>query len=120
MKTKLFAMMALVTILVFSSCSKNGADPKFTFTNNLIEGQANQAGEYTITGKLVSEISLQKVTLTKEGQNNPFYVDDSEAKNKNDYSFSYLITGINSNTYVILDAYDQDGGKTTAKFLIRK
>ena len=120
MKTKLFAMLSLAMLLIFSSCSKNGAAPKFTFTNNQTEGQANQAGEYTITGSLVSEVNLQKVTLTKEGQNNPFYTDDSEAKNKNNYSFAYLVTGVNSNIYILLDAYDQDGGKTTAKFLIRK
>src|SRR6478736_3322407 len=110
MKTKLFAMLALVTILFFSSCSKNGADPKFTFTNNTTEGQASASGEYRITGTLVSDVNLQKVTLTKEGQNNPFFVDESEAKNKNNYSFSYLVTGINANTYIILDAFDQDGG----------
>ena len=120
MKTKLFALLCLSMLLIFASCSKNGADPKFTFANNVTEGQANGAGEYTITGTLVSEVNLQKVTLTKEGQNNPFFVDDSEAKNKNEYTFSYLVTGINSNTYIILDAYDQDGGKTSAKFLIKK
>lgn len=86
----------------------------------MTEGQANQNGEYTITGTLQSDVNLEKVTLTKEGQNNPFLVDDSEAKNKNTYSFSYLVTGINANTYIILDAWDQDGGKTTARFLIRK
>jgi hypothetical protein len=120
MKTKLFAMLALVTIFVFASCTKNGAEPKFTFTNNLTEGQANTGGEYTITGTLVSDVNLEKVTLTKEGQNNPFFVDDSEAKNKNNYIFAYLVTGVNTNTYVTLDAYDQDGGKTSAKFLIKK
>ena len=106
--------------IVFASCSKDNNDPKFAFTNNVTEGQANASGEYTITGTLTSEVNLDKVTLTKEGQNNPFFVDESEAKNKNTYSFVYLVTGINSNTYIILDAYDQDGGKTTAKFLIRK
>ncbi len=47
-------------------------------------------------------------------------VDDSEAKNKNNYGFSYLVTAVNSDTYVLMDAYDQNGGKTSAKFLIRK
>lgn len=120
MRTKLFAVLSLAMLLVFASCSKDDAAPKFTFPNNVTEGQANQAGEYTITGTLQSDVNLQKVTLTKEGQNNPFFVDDSEAKNKNTYSFSYLVSGINSDTYIILDAYDQDGGKTTAKFLIKK
>jgi hypothetical protein len=120
MKTKILAVLSMAAFFFLASCSKNNADPKFTFTNNQTEGQANANGEYTITGTLVSEVNLEKVTLTKEGQNNPFFVDDSEAKNKNEYSFVYLVTGINSNTYIILDAYDQDGGKTTAKFLIRK
>ena len=120
MKTKVFALLSLATLLFFASCSKDNNDPKFAFTNNVTEGQANASGEYTITGTLTSEVNLDKVTLTKEGQNNPFFVDESEAKNKNTYSFVYLVTGINSNTYIILDAYDQDGGKTTAKFLIRK
>ena len=120
MRTKLFALLSLAILVFFTSCSKENNDPKFAFTNNVTEGQANANGEYTITGTLTSEVNLEKVTLTKEGQNNPFFTDDSEAKNKNTYSFVYLVTGINSNTYVILDAYDQDGGKTTAKFLIRK
>ena len=120
MKTKLFALLSLAALLFFSSCSKDNDEPKFAFINNVTEGQANPSGEYTITGTLTSEVNLDKVTLTKEGQNNPFFVDESEAKNKNTYSFVYPVTGINSDTYIILDAYDQDGGKTTAKFLIRK
>ena len=120
MKTKLFATLSLAAFLLFTACSKNTQEPSFAFTNNTTEGQANQSGEYTITGTLQSEVRLEKVTLTKEGQNNPFLVDDSEAKNKNTYSFSYLVTSINASTYIILDAYDQDGGKTTARFLIRK
>ena len=119
MKTKALLLLSLVSILFFTSCSKEST-PKLTFANNVTEGQADGSGNYTITGTMTSEVNLDKVTLTKEGQNNPFLVDDTEAKNKNTYTFSYLVTGINSNTYIILDAYDQDGGKTTAKFLIRK
>lgn len=120
MKTKLLALLSVTAMLFLFSCKKDTGVPVISFTNNTTEGQASQAGEYTITGTLQSEVNLEKVTLTKEGQNNPFFVDDSEAKNKNTYSFSYLVTGINANTYIILDAYDQDGGKTTARFLIRK
>jgi hypothetical protein len=120
MKTTLLALLTFVSVFFFSSCTKTNDKPSFTFSNNVTEGQANQNGEYTISGSLQSDVNLQKVTLTKEGQDTPFLVDDSEAKNKNTYSFSYLVTGINSNTYIILDAYDQDGGKTTARFLIRK
>ena len=116
MKTNVLAILSLATLLFFTSCSKNDGDLTLTFANNQTEGQANASGEYTLTGTLVSEVNLEKVTLTKEGQNNPFLVDDTEAKNKNNYPFSYLITGINSNTYIVLDAYDQDGGKTSAIF----
>ncbi|HEX8313397.1 MAG TPA: hypothetical protein VF609_00310, partial [Flavisolibacter sp.] len=88
MKAKLIALFSLTALLFFASCSKDNDAPKFSFTNNATEGQANTNGEYTITGTLTSEVNLQKVTLTKEGQNNPFFTDDSEAKNKNTYTFS--------------------------------
>ena len=120
MRKHLIAFFSFAAILLLSSCSKNSDAPKFAFTNNVNEGQANGAGEYTITGTLTSEVNLDKVTLTKEGQNNPFFIDDSEAKNKNTYTFAYLVTGINSNTYILIDAYDQDGGKTSTRFLIKK
>jgi hypothetical protein len=120
MKTKLLALLSITALFFFASCSKETNTPAFTFANNTTEGQASQAGEFTITGTLQSQVNLLKVTLTKEGQNDPFMVDDSEAKNKNTYLFSYLVTGINANTYIILDAYDQNGGKTTARFLVRK
>ena len=120
MKTKLLALLSIVSLLFFASCSKDNNAPKFAFSNNVAEGQADANGEYIITGTLTSDVNLEKVTLTKEGANSPSFTDDSEAKNKNTYSFVYLVTGINSNTYVTLDAYDQDGGKTSAKFLIRK
>ncbi len=120
MKTKVILALSFAALLFLASCSKDNKNPQLTFTNNTTEGQANANGEYTITGTLVSDINLQKVTLTKEGQNNPFLVDDTEAKNKNTYGFSYLVTGINANTYIILDAYNQDGGKTTARFCIKK
>jgi uncharacterized protein (DUF58 family) len=120
MKTTIVAILSLAALLFLYSCSKNNQAPKITFTNNTTEGQANANGEFTITGTLVSDVNLEKVTLTKEGQTSPFLIDDSEAKNKNSYSFSYLVTGINSNTTIILDAYDQEDGKTTARFVIRK
>ena len=120
MRTKFLAIFSLATLLFISSCRKDNENPRLSFSNNATEGRANQNGEFTITGTLQSEVNLQKVTLTKEGENNPFLTDDSEAKNKNNYSFSYLVTGINANTYIILDAYNQNGGKTSARFLIRK
>ena len=117
---KTIIAFSFAALLFLASCSKDNNNPQLTFTNNITEGQANANGEYTMTGTLVSDVNLEKVILTKEGENNPFLVDDSEAKNKNSYNFSYLVTGISSNTYIILDAYNQDGGKTTARFLIKK
>ena len=119
MKTKMLLMFALVASALFISCNKDGQEPQMTFTNNQSEGKADANGEYTLTGRIVSEIALDKVTLTIEGQDTPFFIDESTAKNKNEYDFSYLVTGITANVYVIVDAYDQEGGKTSMKFLIR-
>ena len=120
MKTN-YLLVALLSILMFTvSCSKDGAEPQITFTNNLAEGQANAAGEYTITGHMDSEAQLDYVTLTKQGQADPFLIDNSTAKNKTQYDFSYLVTGITANTTIVMKIYDQDGQVVTANFLIRK
>ena len=120
MKTN-YLLVALLSILMFTvSCSKNGAEPQIVFTNNIAEGQANSAGEYTITGHMDSEEQLDYVTLTKQGEANPFLIDESTAKNKTQYDFSYLITGITANTTIVIKIYDQEGQAVTANFLIRK
>lgn len=119
MKTKIFLMIALAVSTLFVSCKKDSQEPQMTFTNNQTEGKADANGEYNLTGRIVSEIALDKVTLTIEGQNTPFFVDESTAKNKNEYDFSYIITGITENVYVIVDVYDQEGGRTSMRFLIR-
>ena len=103
----------------FSSCKKETA-PTLTIATTTVEGTANSNGEYTMTGHITSSARIAKVVLTKEGQNTPFLTDDSTAKNKNDYDYSYLVTGINVTTYVIIDIYDQAGGKITKRFLIKK
>ncbi len=120
MKTKSILLMALSALLFFSSCKKDSVAPQLTFANALTEGTASAAGEYTLRGHISSAVSISKVVLTIEGQSTPFYTDDSTAKNKNEYDFSYLITGITANTYIIIDVYDQDGNKTTQRFLIKK
>ena len=117
MKTKPILLMTFTALLFFVSCKKE-SNPKLTFT--VAEGTANANGEYTITGHISSAVRLDKVTLTKEGQSVLFIIDESTAKNKNEYDFSYLITGITSNTYIIIDVYDQNGGKITQRFLIKK
>ena len=120
MKMKSFLVMALTAAFFFVSCKKEGTNPQLTFTNNIVEGTANAGGEYTITGHISSAVRIDKVVLTKEGQTTPFLVDESTAKNKNEYDFSYLVTGITANTYIIIDVYDQSGGKVTLRFLIKK
>ena len=117
---KKVALLALTALLFITSCKKENVEPNLTFSNNINEGTANNNGEYTITGHISSEIKLEKVVLTIEGQNTPFLIDESTASNKLEYDFSYLITGITANTYIIIDVYDQDGGKTSTRFLIRK
>ena len=117
MKTTFVLLMTLTVLLFFVSCKKE-SNPSLTFT--VADGTANANGEYTITGHISSAVRLDKVTLTKEGQSVLFIIDESTAKNKNDYDFSYLITGITSNTYIIIDVYDQNGGKITQRFLIKK
>ena len=112
--------MALSAILLFTSCKKDSASPQLTFSNNMTEGTANNAGEFTITGHISSVVRLDKVMLTVEGQSAPFFTDEATAKNKNEYDYSYLVTSITANTYILLDVYNQEGDKTTAKFLIKK
>lgn len=121
MKTKLVLFFALSTFLFLTSCKKDSTlKPQITFGNNIAEGTANANGEYTLTGHISSQVSLAKVQLTKQGEVTPFLTDESTAKNKNEYDFSYLITGISSNTTIAMDVYDQNGNKTSGQFLIRK
>lgn len=121
MKAQSIILLALTAMFFFISCKKGDtAIPQLTFTNNIAEGTAGANGEYIITGHISSTVRLDKVILTKEGQTTPFLIDESTAKNKNEYDFTYLITGITVNTYIIIDAYDQGGGKITQRFLIKK
>ena len=112
------AIFVLASGLFLTSCSNNDAAvPTITFSQT--EGKANSLGEYTVSGRIQSEIALSKVIITKEGSNIPFLTDDTTAKNKTDYNFSYLITGVTTNTYIIVDIYNQANDKTTVRFLIR-
>ena len=111
--------LVLASGLFLNSCSKNddAALPIITFSET--EGIANSQGEYTISGHIHSDVRLDKVIVTKAGSTIPFLTDDSTAKNKTEYDFAYLITGITANTYITIDIYNQADGKTTAQFLIR-
>lgn len=120
MKIKFFLLTAIAGLFFVASCKKESAAPQIVFVNNMAEGTASNAGEFTIAGHISSVVRLDKVTLTKEGEPTPFFTDESTAKNKNEYDFTYLVTGITANTYIVLDAYNQEGGKTTGRFLIKK
>lgn len=120
MKTNYLLLMALTALFFYVSCKKEDSSIQLTFANNSFEGTADSKGEYTITGQINSVVRLEKVVLTIEGQTNPFLIDESTAKNKTVYDFTYLITGISGNTYIIMDAYNQSGGKITQRFLIKK
>lgn len=119
MKLKSFVLLFLASMFFFISCKKDTA-PTLTIATTTIDGTASANGEYTMTGHITSSARLMKVILTKEGQTAPFLTDDSTAKNKNDYDYSYLVTGITANTYIIIDVYDQAGGKVSQRFLIKK
>lgn len=122
MKQKLFLIMGVMIMvgsLVITSCKKDDKPiPSITFSQ--AEGTAKSNGEYTFTGTIHSDVKLDKVIITKEGSSTPFLTDDSTAKNKNDYTFSYLITGIAVDTYINVDIYDLNGGKKSVRFLIHK
>jgi hypothetical protein len=120
MKTKILLLLA-TSFMLFVSCKKDDTDPPVvTFTNSVAEGNANSSGEYTMTGHITSETRLDKVTLTRQGESAAFYLDESTAKNKNEYDYSYLVTGITVNTTIIMDVYDLSGDKTSVEFLIKK
>lgn len=114
----IIAIFVLVSGLFLNSCSKDDA-ARPTITFNQTEGKANSQGEYIVSGRIQSEIALSKVIITKEGSSTPFLTDDTTAKNKTDYDFAYLITGVTTNTYLIVDIYNQANDKTTVRFLIR-
>lgn len=116
--TKKRILAFLIIVLSIVSCSKDSptSSPAITFTQP--EGKAVN-GQYTITGTITSSVSLLKVIVTKEGDTAPFIIDDTTAKNKNSYPYSYLITGITKDTYILIDIYDQNNTKTSTRFLIR-
>ena len=116
-KRIIIIMLMAVSML---SCSKEDDPPVPvpSITFDVSEGIAVN-GEYRITGTINSSVKLLKVVLTKEGSSVPFLIDDSTAKNKNNYSYSYLVTAITVNTTVLIDVYDQNNSKTSVRYLIR-
>jgi len=118
MKTTL-ALLAFSFLFAFASCKKDsGSNHAVSFIEP--SGTANGNGEYTIEGQIISPVALDKIILTKQGQSAPFLEDATTAKNKTDHTFSYQVTGITQDTYIIMDFYNLQGGKSTSKFLIKK
>ena len=102
-----------------SSCKKTEPTPQPVVTT-VATGKANASNEFLWTGTMTSSSPLAKVTLTTVGSTTPFLVDDSTAKNKTSYNFSYLITGITADTTVRMDAYAQNGTVTSLTIFISK
>ncbi len=111
------SIIAFIALSVLS-CSKDSPKPVPSIAFTQAEGKAVN-GQYTITGTINSSVAILKVILTKEGDTTPFITDDSTAKNKTSYTYSYLITGITKDTNILIDIYDQNNTKTSSKFLIR-
>ena len=121
MKAKFLLFFAITSVLFFTSCKKDSvAKPQVTFTGNVAEGTANGNGEFTLTGHISSADNLSKVTLRLKGYEEPFFVDESTAQNKNEYDYSYLISGVTANITIVMDVYTKAGGKTSVEFLIKK
>lgn len=123
MKIKSLLLLLCIATISFVSCKKDTpvvSVPTITFATSILEGTANASGEFEIKGHVSSATRLEQVTLTKEGQSAAFMVDNSTAKNKNEYDFSYLVTGISVNTFIIISITDQAGGNKTERYLIKK
>lgn len=120
MKSAYLFIAAIAFSSILISCKKDTASSQITISTTVPEGVASASGEFLLTGHISSTTRLEKVILTKEGQAAAFLTDESTAKNKNEYDYSYLVTGVNANTYILIDVYDQAGGKITLRFLIKK
>jgi hypothetical protein len=123
MKVTSTLYLFLLVLLSVASCKKESvplSTPTITYKTILLEGKANAQGEYEIEGHVSSVSRLEKITLTKEGQNVAFMIDNSTPKNKTEYDFNYLVPGITKDTYVIIAAIDQLGGSKTDRYLIKK
>lgn len=121
MKTKIVIVYSAILFMLLTGCKRDNISVfQVDFTGNSVEGVANANGEFTLTGHIFSGVSLSHVTLTRQGESEVFMLDESSAKGKNEYDFSYPIAGITANTTIIMDAYDQIGGRYSAQFFILK
>lgn len=123
MKIKLLFLGLFTMMLGISSCKKDSTQasiPVVTFATSILEGTANASGQFELKGHISSAVRLEQVVLTKEGQSAAFLVDNTTAKNKNEYDFVYNVTDITANTYIIISVTDQSGGNKTERYLIKK
>ena len=118
MLVKKIITVLLLVVSILGCSSDDAPTPVPSIAFDKTEGKAIN-GEYTITGTITSSVSLLKVIVTKSGDSAPFFIDDTTAKNKNSYAFSYLITSIKADTTILIDAYDQNNTKASSSFLIR-
>src|SRR5688572_14045406 len=118
MKMQALALL-LCSSLLFIACSKDtGSDHNVSFSES--EGIANNNGEYTMQGTITSPVKMDEIYLTKEGQAAPFIMDTTTAKNKTEHTYSYQVTGITQNTYIRIDVFNIEGGKSSSQFLIKR
>src|SRR5437868_11736766 len=121
MKIKIALIISAALMLLCTSCKKdNTSIIQVNFTNNTAEGVADANGEFNLTGHIFSAVPLSRVTLTKQAESDVFMTDETTAKNKKEYDFSYGITGIDANTTIIMDVYDQNGARYSSQFFIIK
>jgi len=121
MKTKIVSLFCAALLILPAGCKRDNISVfDVRFTANYVSGVVNEKGEYTLTGHIFSGVSLSHVSLTWEGDSEPFMTDESTAKNKNEYDFSYQITGITENTTMIMDVYDQIAGRYSTRFFLLK
>ncbi len=119
-RNALFILTLLFSFAIgLSSCKKTEPTPQ-PVVNTVATGKANASNEFVWTGTMTSSAPLDRVTLTRVGEAAPFYLDDSTAKNKTSYTFSYLITGITTDRTIRMDAYAQNGTVTSLTIFISK
>ena len=91
-----------------------------SFSSNAPERIASESGVFVLSAHIYSQPPLNKLPLPGPGPTTPFLTDQSQAKNKKEYDYAYRINGITSNTIIIMDVYDQRGGRSGVQFTIKK
>jgi hypothetical protein len=118
--TLIYSLTVLWLVSFFACKKESGSTVLMTISSTAQQGTADESGQYTLSGHISSQTPLDKITLTRQGQTSPFLIDESTAKNKKEYDYSYQVTGIKSNTTISMDVFDQKGGKSGMLFVIKK